>query len=172
MARARNYEGEILGACLYSTVLTLGGSQVVLQQLLKNHGLKSIEHEKWYPINLALSMFHTVAQQVGERTLNSIGVKMVDTAAWPPEVYDVKSMLMSMDPAYKLNFRGPNIGGCSVTFDDDHSATVFFNAVTPCALARGVMLAGARKFAPNALLEHGESCVEKGTDHCIWYVTW
>lgn len=172
MARSRNYEGEVLGACLYSTVVVLGGSQVVLQQLLKSHGLKSIDHEKWYPINLALAMFHTVAQQVGERTLNSIGAKMVDTAAWPPEVSDVRSMLLSMDPAYKLNFRGPNIGGCSITFDDEHSATVMFNAVTPCALARGVVLAGARKFAPNALLEHGESCVEKGADHCIWYVTW
>jgi hypothetical protein len=172
MARARSYEGEILGACLQSTVLALGGSQVVLQQMMKVHGLTAIDPDKWYNLNMALSMFQTVGQQVGEATLQTIGIKMLDTAAWPPEVTDVRSMLLSMDAAYKLNFRGPKIGDCVVTFDDDHSATMVLTSVTPCPLARGVVQAGIKRFAPNALLEHSEGCMERGADNCTYFITW
>ena len=172
MPRKIRYQGEILGACLQSTVLTLAGSQGLLQQLMNTHGLKTIEADKWYDLAMAVSMLQSIGQQVGEGTLNKIGQKAIETSPWPPEVNDVKSMLLSMDVAYKMNFRGSNIGGTTVTFDDDHSATMVFNAVTPCAFARGVVQAGARKFAPNAILEHGEGCVEKGDDACIWYITW
>ena len=41
----------------------------------------------------------------------AVGKKMIETAPFPPIDRNIKSLLMSLDAAYRLNAEGPNIGG-------------------------------------------------------------
>ncbi|MBL8971814.1 MAG: hypothetical protein JNK56_14575 [Myxococcales bacterium] len=46
-----------------------------------------------------------MGKQVGERSLQAVGLQMSDTAAFPPGIDDIRSVLASLDHAYKLNCR-------------------------------------------------------------------
>ncbi len=169
----RPFQGQYHGAALLSFVHGLGHSQLLIEQLLKTHGLSRIEEAQWYDLNTARSIYHTIAQQVGERSLHAVGQRMIDAAPFPPEVKDIRSVLSSLDAAYHMNVRGPDIGSISCTFEDEHTATVVFATPFPCALCRGIVQGCAKKYVPAVLIEHGpDGCVDKGAASCTYFVTW
>lgn len=49
--------------------------------------------------------YYTVGKQVGERSLQAVGLQMSDTAVFPPGIDDIRSVLASLDHAYKLHCR-------------------------------------------------------------------
>ena len=59
-------------------------------------------------------------------------------------------MLASLDHAYKLNCRGPQIGFITCEFADDSTAIVSFSTPFPCALDRGIVQGCCKRFVPNA----------------------
>src|SRR5690606_2638467 len=122
-----------LGAALRSFVRGLSQSEAIVNQILLNHGLKEIDEKQWYDLNTARSIYYTVGKQVGERSLHAVGLQMISTAQFPPGIDDIKSVLKSLDAAYKMNCQGAEIGAITCDFEDDHSAMVVFATPFPCA---------------------------------------
>lgn len=167
------FQGQYLGAALRSFVRGLHQSEAIVRQILRNHGLEKIDENQWYDLNTARSIYYTVGSQVGERSLHAVGLEMIGSAQFPPAIDDIKSLLMSLDAAYRMNCRGPEIGAITCEFEDDHTALVVFATPFPCALSRGILQGCARKFAPDALIEHSpEGCVDKGASSCCFHVAW
>ena len=168
----QRFQGQYHGAALQAFVRGLGHSKSLSEQILRSHGLERIDAEEWYDLNTARSIYYTIGKQVGERSLHAVGLQMIESASFPPEDKDIRSVLQSLDAAYHMNVRGLEIGSISCTFEDDHSAVILFGTPFPCALSRGIVQGCAKKFAAAALLEHGVGCVDQGAPACTYYVTW
>jgi hypothetical protein len=169
----KTFQGQYFGAALHSFVKGLSQSEVLTAQILRAHGLEKIDPEQWYDLNTARSIYYTIGQQVGERSLHNVGLQMINSAPFPPEITDVKGVLQSLDHAYHMNVRGPEIGSIACEFEDDNTALVTYATPFPCALSRGITLGAARKFMPNALVEHApDGCVDQGAPSCTFHVTW
>ncbi len=167
------FQGQYFGAALHSFVKGLGPSEALIEQILRAHGLERIDPGQWYDLNTARSIYYTVGAQVGERSLHGVGLQMIESAPFPPGIEDIRALLQSLDRAYHMNVRGPEIGYIASEFDGEHTALVTFATPFPCALSRGILRGCARKFAPDALVEHGPGgCVDRGDSACTFHVTW
>lgn len=169
----QHFEGQYFGAALQAFVHGLASSATLVQQILEAHGLKAIEADRWYDLNLARSIYYTVGRQVGERSLFGVGLQMIDAAPFPPGIQDVRGVLASLDHAYHMNVRGPAIGSITAEFEGEYAAIVTFSTPFPCALCRGIVQGCCRKFVASALLEHGPGgCVDTGAPACTFHVAW
>lgn len=168
-----NYEGEYNGAALQSFILALGHSQPLIQKLLDGSGVSQIDPNRWYDLGWALSFYDTISKEVGSLAVMTVGTKMIEAAPFPPEINDVRSVLASLDAAYRLNVRGPSTGRIITTFDGERSATLEWTTPGPCALNIGIIQGCCRKFGARALIEHGATgCMETGANACIYRVSW
>lgn len=95
----KHFEGEYLGAALQSFVRGLSHSGSLIQQILQSHGLTQVAADELYDLNTARSIYHTVGNQIGERSLYTVGLKMIESAEFPPGISDIRSMLSSLDHA-------------------------------------------------------------------------
>jgi hypothetical protein len=170
----KSLQGQYYGAALHAFVKGLSQSESLILQILRAHGLERIEPDQWYDLNTARSIYYMVGRQVGERSLHAVGLQMINSARFPPEIRDVRGVLLSLDHAYHMNVRGPEIGSIAVEFAGDDTALVTFDRTPfPCALRRGVTVGAARKFMSHALLEHGpDGCIDRGGSSCTFHVTW
>lgn len=167
------FQGQYFGAALHSFVKGLSQSEALTEQILRAHGLDHIDPDHWYDLNTARSIYYTVGKQIGERSLNAVGLQMIDSAPFPPGITDIKSVLASLNGAYHMNVRGPEIGYIASEFEGENTALVTFATPFPCALTRGILRGCVRKFAPEALTEHGpDGCVDEGAPACTFHVTW
>jgi hypothetical protein len=169
----QHFEGQYHGAALQAFIRGLASSETLVQQILQAHDLTDIAADVWYDLNLARSIYYTVGKQIGERSLFGVGLRMIDSATFPPGITDVRAVLASLDHAYHMNVRGPAIGSITAEFEDDCSAIVTFATPFPCALSRGITQGCCRKFVANALLEHGPGgCIDTGAPDCKLHVAW
>ncbi len=175
MANLVQLEGQHHGAALWAFVAALGQSPGA-QRVLKKAGLVGIEPKKWYDINLARTIYYDLWAQVGERTVYQAGFKMVDAALAAPaseDIHDLRGLLLALASIYLRFTRGPDIGGVTVEFEEAHCATMVCTIPLPCAMLRGITQGSIRKFAPTALVEHGEDgCRDRGAAACTYYVNW
>jgi hypothetical protein len=178
MANQVRLEGQHRGAALQAFVLALGQSPAA-QRVLKKEGLVRIEPDKWYDINLARTIYHNLLEQVGERTVYQAGFTMIEGALGPSasavlhDLRDVRSLLLGLESIYRRFTRGPHIGDFTVEFDEGRCATIVCTTALPCALLRGIIQGSVRKFAPTALVEHGEGdCQDRGAATCTYFLNW
>jgi hypothetical protein len=169
----QHFDGQYHGAALQSFIRGLGHSQQIIDQILRDNGLHRIEPDQWYDLNTARAIYMAIAKQVGDRSLHAVGLKMIESAPFPPQIDDVASVLASLGAAYHMNVRGSNIGDISATFVDERSAVVVCSTPFPCALERGIVQGCCKKFGATALIEHGdEGCRDQGAPACSYRVTW
>jgi hypothetical protein len=148
-------------------------SETVIQQILAAHDLTTIDPETWYPLDTARSIYRSVAEHVGDNTLFQVGLEMIGSAPFPPNVTDVRGVLSILDMVYQMNARGDNIGGISCTFTDETSATIVFTTPFPCALERGIIQGCCDRYDAQALIEHGANeCRDQGASRCVYFVSW
>jgi hypothetical protein len=167
------YEGEYSGAALSSFIKGLGQSESVIQRILQPHGLKAIDPEQWYDLELARAIYYDLEKHVGSRTLYNVGIQMIESAPFPPQINDVPSVLSSLNGAYSMNVRGPQIGGITTVLEDDDAAVVTFSTPFPCHLEQGVVAGCCKKFGATPLLEHGpEGCRDQGNPECVYHISW
>lgn len=164
--------GEYSGAALSSFLLGLGHSQALVQKVLRDAGVDHIDPNQWYEINWAIDFYFRIYEKIGRGALISVGKKMIETAVFPPGLDDVKSLLMGLDAAYRLNARGPDIGTITCEFDDDNSATLVWNTLGPCPLNIGIIEGCCSRVGVKALVEHGAGgCMEEGASSCTYLVS-
>lgn len=173
MSSLQHFDGQYSGAALHSFILGLGHSEALVQRILGQHRLQSIDPDTWYDLNIARSIYTMVAEQVGARSLKAVGQKMIEAAPFPPEVKDVRSVLTALNSAYQMNVRGPNIGKIASEFGEDREATVTFSTPFPCALNVGIIQGCCEKFGARPLIEHAPGgCMDRGAASCSYRVGW
>jgi hypothetical protein len=170
----KKYEGEYRGAALESLFLALGHSEGLVEKILRSSGADRIDPDRWYDLHWScIIVYGQIEAQIGRGAILAVGKKMIEAAVFPPGLDDVRTMLSSLDAAYRLNARGPNIGGILCTFDDDRSATLDWTAAGPCALNIGIIQGCASRVGARPLVEHGATgCMERGAPSCIYHVSW
>lgn len=165
--------GEYNGAALSSFILGLGHSQTLIAKILRDHGVDSIDPERWYDAAWAIKIYFAIGQQIGRSALIGVGKRMIETAPFPPGIADVRAVLLSLDAAYKLNARGAGIGDIVCDFEDEHNAVLEWTSWGPCALNIGIIEGCCSRFGAHALVEHGASgCMDDGAPSCIYRVSW
>src|SRR5262245_59415357 len=103
-------DGQYSGAALQAFVRGLERSQTLIGKILDAHGLARIDEHAWYPLATAQSIFRTIGAELGDLSLHAVGLSMIDSAPFPPEVNDVGTALSNLNAAYHMSVRGPDIG--------------------------------------------------------------
>ena len=154
-----------------------------------NDGLVQLDPNEWIPLPLWLRAFQEIERAVGTGALFAIGLKIPDTAIFPPWVTDVHTAIKSIDTAYHLNHRKNgrvmvNTDSGKMTDGIGHYGYVpipgesrILSRVAnpyPCDFDKGILTAMARRFAPSAWVDHlePEVCRKKGADGCTYLVSW
>lgn len=164
--------GEYNGAALYSFLLGLGHSEALVKKVLRDAGVDAIDPNRWYETNFAMGIYYAILEQIGRGAVIAVGKKMIEAAPFPPGLDDVKSLLMGLDAAYRLNIRGPGIGEIRCEFEDDHSATMVWTSLGPCALNIGIIEGCCARVGSPALVEHGAGgCMDEGAPSCTYLVS-
>lgn len=100
---------ENRGEALRAFISGLKDSPSVARRYLEKFGIikgdAEIDPRAWYPIDACLSLYHSVAGEVGPHTSYSIGRKISENAVFPPHVNDIHSAIRAIDVAYHLNHR-------------------------------------------------------------------
>lgn len=165
--------GQYNGAALNSFLLALGHSQPLVQKILHDFGVERIDPDRWYDAAWAISIYYAIVDQIGRGAIIAVGKRMIETAPFPPGIDDVRSVLLSLDAAYKMNARGPDAGQITCKFEDDFSAFLEWDTWGPCALNIGIIQGCCSRFGAHALVEHGPSgCMDEGAGSCTYTVSW
>ena len=152
-------------------------------------GFVSIADDEWFSQELWLDAFRQIGSAVGMGAIHGIGLKIPECAIFPAWVSDVSSAIRSIDVAYHLNHRKEGrvmfdaetgtmtegIGHYGYTpVSGEKRILSTCNNPYPCDLDRGILTAMARRFAPEATVDHVDPrvCRKKGADQCTYLVTW
>jgi hypothetical protein len=164
---------EYSGAALNSFILALGHSDRIIRKILDGAGVDRIDPDRWYDLDWASSIYYKIAAEVGRAAVIEVGRRMIQTAEFPPGIDGVPTLLMSLDAAYRLNARGPDIGDITCTLEDEHAATLVWTPKFPCALNIGIMEGACTRYGAHPLIEHAAGgCIDHGGEACIYHVSW
>ena len=154
-------------------MLALGHADDVVHKLLADAGVDRIDPGRWYDFDWASRIYFEIGAVVGRNALIEVGRKMIETAEFPPGIDSIPTLLQSLDAAYRLNARGPDIGQITCTIEDEHSATSVWTPKFPCALSVGILEGACRRYGARALVEHGSGgCIDEGGPSCTYHVSW
>ncbi len=157
--------------------------------------LLGVENPKpgyWYNQQYWLNAFKMIYENIGPKTLYAIGLKIPETAVWPPEIDSIEKALASIDVAYHLNHRlnqkilynsetkkmEEGIGHYHFELVSPRKAKMFCDNPYPCDFDKGIITCIARKFQPPdskfVFVSHDDSlpCRNKGADSCTYWVEW
>ncbi len=156
---------------------------------IEENGELKIEKEGWYSHDSWLKSFEEIAKEIGDATLQIIGMKIPENAIFPSGVKDIDSAIKSIDIAYHLNHRKNG----KVLFDIntgkmeegighygyekiENRNMIISECMNPypCAFDFGIIMAMARKFEIKANIAHDDSkpCRKNGADSCTYIITW
>jgi hypothetical protein len=100
---------EVIGSAMNNWFISVNRDDIypVVQKTLHEHGIRTLEEDQWYPHQLSLDIFHLICVQNADPGTNlfMLGVAYVDTARFPYEIVDARSVLMSLQTTYHLNIR-------------------------------------------------------------------
>jgi hypothetical protein len=184
---------EVAGASIGGMLDAFQQYPSIVMKYLVQYGLVSgkmtdIDRAAWYPLDKWLEVHSAIAKDVGLNSLYTIGKKVPDYVALPPEVTDIRSVFGTLNIAYHITHRKEGV----VMFDpatgtmldgigdvicdfakDEQKLTLKFEIPYPCEFNRGLIHAFALKFEPAARVVHDNNapCRKKGGTSCTYHVS-
>lgn len=168
---------EVGGASILLLVDAMGTFKRLATSILERNGIHEIDRNKWYPLQAYLDAYREIYEQIGERTLKSIGKQVPDKVHWTSDIDSIEGALISINAAYNLNHRGGNIGYYRYEKAGERSAKIVCCNPYPCVFDMGLIEAVGNKFAPpgsrvRVTHETPDVCRSKGGDVCTYSVRW
>jgi hypothetical protein len=187
---------EVNGQTVYSIVDGLGRFKSLAHDILLSVGIGSgsnvdykIEKESWYSHDMWLKAFEKIASEIGDYTLNQIGLKIPENAIFPPWVIDIDSAIKSIDIAYHMNHRkngtvmfDPNTGKMlegigHYGYEKIAGKNMIISECKnpyPHAFDLGIITTMAKKFELKATIIHDDSkpCRKNNADSCTYIISW
>lgn len=168
---------EVKGAAVISVIEGMGLFRKAALRILAKHGISDPRENRWYRQQDWLDAFKEISEQIGSATLEAIGKKIPETAAWPSDIKTIEDALASIDVAYHMNHRGGEIGHYRFEKGDGTSARIVCDNPYPCAFDLGIIKTTASKFVsgkvvPNVKHADPQHCRTKGAKSCTYVITW
>ncbi len=169
---------EVNGQSILSILKGMASFQKSAVQILARHGLTDIKPDGWYNQQAFLDSFKEIYEKIGESTIHAIGLKIPESAQFPPSIKTIEDALKSIDVAYHLNHRQGEIGHYLFTKTGEKSARLVCGNPYPCDFDRGIIEAMAQRFKPaDAFLvqvQHDDTkpCRKQGADSCTYNISW
>ncbi len=168
---------EVNGQTVLSVVNGMGAFEFAAKQLLKKNGIPDPQPDNWYLQQAWLDAFKEIHDKLGANTLFQIGLKIPQSAKFPPEIDDIEKALSAIDIAYHMNHRNGEIGHYNYSKVTAESAKMVCNNPYPCDFDRGIIAAMAQRFKPtgsDVMLMHDDTapCRKKGGDSCTYHIAW
>jgi hypothetical protein len=167
---------EVSGAAILSFVAAMGRQ---ILPVLAKHGITDPQPDQWYPQQAWLDSFRELAQGDFSSTLDlvNIGMKIPQSAIWPPEVQTIKDALASIDAAYHMNHRHGEIGCYRATEVGPREMEILCENPYQCDFDYGIIYGTARLYMPvggGLIVEHDDEapCRKRGDDSCTYHVKW
>ncbi len=163
---------EVNGQTVLSMSKGFGSFQTMAEKIMGQHGLADIMPEAWYSAQKFLAAFKQIRDSVGSRTLHQIGLKIPESAQFPPQINSAQSALAGIDMAYHMNHRGGEIGVYGYAAVGEKAADIHCENPYPCSFDEGIITAMARRFEPRARVAHDPAgCRDKGGKACLFHVS-
>ena len=167
----------VRGQAILAVLDAMGTYKTTGMQILEKNGISNLHPDQFYSQQAWLNVLKQIYEQIGPNTLFSIGKKIPEYAAFPPDIDSLEKALASIDMAYKMNHKGGLIGNYKYQKTGDKMATLVCDNPYPCDFDRGLILAMATKFRPlgsRVVVEHNDSqpCRKKGGQSCTYVVRW
>ena len=168
---------EVSGQSILLLVDAMGIVKRMATKMLAKHGITDVTGKTWYPQQAYLNAFKEIYEEIGPKTLKTIGKQVPEkVVAWPPDIKTVEDALASIDKAYHLNNRGGDIGYYRFEKTGERSGKMICYTPYPCPFDEGITEATANKFAPPGtrvkLVHDKDSCRMKGGETCTYYLSW
>jgi len=168
---------QVNGETVLSVVEGLGAFKPTALQILADNGIKDPQPGQWYSQQAWLDAFKTISEKLGQVTLYSIGLKIPETAKFPPAIDSIEKALASIDVAYHMNHRMGEIGNYKYEATGEKSARMVCTNPYPCDFDRGIIEAVAKRFRPKGALvrvKHDDSapCRKQGAESCTYLIEW
>jgi hypothetical protein len=151
-------------------------------------GKVAVEATGWHPLKAWLAALDEILSSVGSSKVFEIGKQIPRVAVFPPDIRDAHGALQSLDIAYHMNFRknrvpmfnpitqglAEGIGHYRGTIQSPRSAVVECDNPFPCDFDRGILVALAQRFEPNAVIQHLDdaTCRKRGGAKCRYGIGW
>jgi hypothetical protein len=156
---------EAHGSSVQNIVEGCGVFQNRVKALLASKGITEIDANKWYDLEVVLSVTDELAKSVGPNVLVEIGKFVPKNAQFPPEIDSFEKALLTLDVAYQMNHRNGNIGEYKVVQEDLKTFRVVCNTPYPAKFNLGLIRGLARKF--NSLVRIEEIDTTKGGEFLV-----
>jgi hypothetical protein len=187
---------EVTGRGVPAALEAFGEFTVLAGQMLMANGVGApdksgfirVDLEAWYPLEGYLKTIKDVEEQFGPNMLRKLGAAKAKHAVFPPHMVDITSTLQAIDVGYHMNHRqhgrpmfDPVKGEMLEGIGHYHYHQLLgkrrilmrCDNPYPCKFDEGLLEAMARRFSPNAVLEHESgSCRSKGGQHCTYSISW
>jgi hypothetical protein len=165
---------EVLGIAMHSVVAGLGDEG---QSILVKYGLGKIELTEWYSQQRWLNAFREIATGRMNAMFNlvAIGMKIPETAIFPPDIDTITAGLYSIDVAYHMNHRGGEIGCYRAEVINENQIDLICENPYPDDFDYGLIYGTARRFCPNdhdfsVYHDNDAPCRKKGDSSCTYHV--
>ena len=103
--KAFNDQVEVNGQTILSVLAGMRGFEASAKLILSKNGIDNPEPNNWYSQQAWLNAFKEISEQIGDKTLTSIGQMIPEKAEWPPNVNSLETAFASVDVAYHMNHR-------------------------------------------------------------------
>ncbi|PKL40814.1 MAG: hypothetical protein CVV44_04185 [Spirochaetae bacterium HGW-Spirochaetae-1] len=185
---------NVNGASIMSVIKGMGAFAKSAQDILKDAGLSVVKDDpdSWYPQQSWLDAFKVLSEKTGQKTLYAIGLKIPESAQFPPQIDSVEKALDSIDIAYHMNHK--NAAG-QVMFDpqtgkliegighyrfqpgsEPGKGIMICENPYPDEFDRGIIFAMAKRFAPGGFVkvdyDESKPTRTKGSNSTVFIVTW
>lgn len=147
--------------------------------IFEARGIENVTADAWYSQEAWLAALEDLTVEVGSHALRSLGRHVPKTTVWPSDVTTVLDAIASIDAAYRMNHRGPELGAYTFERTDDHRGRVTTSTAYPCPFDVGIVEGVIREFSPTVTTtamafvhEVSEPCRGDGGDQCTYAVRW
>jgi hypothetical protein len=167
-------ENKTLGASIRPVFDAMGDE---VRDVVIDHHLASLDPKTWYPQQEYLDVFNDIYERDFNVMHNmvAIGMRVLESATFPPGVNTLEEALGSLDAYYHLNNKDKT-GGWDVTIKGKQ-ATCVSTTPFPADFEYGLIYALVRRFLPKkhtfTVTYDGSDLIHKGIDApCTYQVVW
>jgi hypothetical protein len=141
-------QAEIKGTILQAFFQCITHSELV--PILKKYNLENLDPERWYPQQLMLDIYRDIEEHQFNVTENfvSVGMKIMDLAAFPPSVSSVEDALPGLRIAYNMDHRNHTETGWIVDFVEPGKVMMVADNPYPDDQHYGLLWSLVRRFSP------------------------
>ncbi len=147
---------------------------------LEQHGLSHIDPDTWYPLQNWIDVLNDLAHDGGAMfDFVSIGLKIAETAVYPPEVDEMPfaDFVMMIPEVYRMQHRNGDIGEERAELLGDQHLRLIMRTPYPDDLAYGVVWGMARRFLPKSTqfliaYDDAEPRRDLGGEYTVLDISW